>query len=297
MKKSVTIIIFISFSIAILLFSLNSKSQENTIKIGTKDFTEQYLLGEMLALLIEEYTDLEVERKFGYELEEIYDPLFKGEIDLYPEYTGTGWGAVLEKPFIYNPDILYQEVKKDYDKEFDIKWLERYGFNNTFGLAMKNDQVIEKGILSYSDLALKGSQLSIGAAPSYYTRKDAYPGLEQKYGFNLNQISYESIDEKYEAINGEEVDVIDVNTTDGLLEQYDLELLVDDQNYFAPYEAATVIRKDTLEKYPELEDVLNKLGGQITNEVMSMLNYLAENSDLSIEEIAKFFLQSKGLLE
>lgn len=295
-KKVIGTFIGMIIILTIISLSLGAKSEDNTIVIGAKDFPEQYLLGEMLAILIEEHTDLDVERKFGYGLEDIYEPLFEGEIDLYPEYTGTGWAVVLDKPFIYNPNILYQEVKRGYDKEFDVKWLDRFGFNNTFGLAMKNDQAIEKGIYTYSDLALKGRPLSIGAASTYYNRKDAYPGLVEQYGLELNKKRYEDINEKYDAINSGEVDVIDVNTTDGLLETYDLRLLVDDQNYFAPYEAATIIRKDTLEKHPELEEVLNKLGGQITNEEMSMLNNLMESSDMEIDEIARLFLQSKGLI-
>lgn len=298
MNKVILSLIGISIIIAVIFFSLNSKSKENTIVIGSRNFPEQYILGEMLAQLIEEYTDLEVEKNFGYTLEEINELLLEGKIDLYPEYTGTGWGAVLEKVFIYNPDILYQEVKKAYDQEFDIKWLERYGFNNSYGLAMKNDKAIEDGILVYSDLTLKSRLQIFGSEIDFYTRKDGYPGLVEKYDFEFkDNRDFDNIIEKYQAINDDEVDVIDVFTTDGMLEKYDLLILNDDQNYFPPYEAATIIRNDTLERYPELITVLNKLGGQITNEEMSRLNYLEVNSDMETEEIARLFLQSKGLIQ
>ncbi|WP_105616060.1 glycine betaine ABC transporter substrate-binding protein [Vallitalea okinawensis] len=291
------IISMISLIIVIILgLSFDAISKENTIVIGTKDYPEQILLGEMLSLLIEEYTDLEVEKKFGYEIEEIHEPLMKGEIDLYPEYTGTGWGATLKKPLIYNKDILYQEVKKAYAKEFDVEWLDRYGYNNAFGLVMKNDKAKEQGIYSYSDLALKSRPLIIGGESSFFNRVDAYPGLEEKYGFEFKNKMILDINAKYDVIDIGEVDVIDVGTTDGLLRKYDLILLYDDQEYFTPYEPATIIRKDTLEEHPELEEVLNKLGGQITDEEMSRLNYLVTNSDLDVNEIAKLFLQSKGLL-
>ncbi|WP_242985435.1 glycine betaine ABC transporter substrate-binding protein [Vallitalea okinawensis] len=289
--------IVISLIIGIIVgFTMQTSPDENTVVVGAQNFTEQYILGEMLALLIEEYTDLNVEKKFGYSIEDVHQPFMEGEIDMYPEYTGTAWGGILEEPLIYQPDILYQEVKKVYEEDFNALWLDRYGFNNTYGLGMKEAQATEEGIYTYSDLALKSRPLTLGAERSFYLLQDAYPGLVEKYGFQFKDEKVLDIDKKYEALETGEVDVIDVFSTDGDLEQYNILLLIDDQNYFPPYEAATVIRMDILEEHPELEEILNKLGGQINNEEMAHLNYLVENSGMSPEEVARLYLTSKNLI-
>lgn len=294
MRKKIFIVISIVVSIVLITFNLHVKSQEDRIIIGARDYAEQYILGEMLTLLIEEYTDLEVEQKFGYST--INVPITEGEVDLYPAYTGTGWAEELDRPFIYQPNILYQQVKKAYLEELDVLWLDRYGFNNTYGLAMRNQQAEDQGIYTYSDLALKGNPLIFGAEDRFYNREDGYPGLEKKYDFHFKEKKILDINKKYEAIDEGEVDVLEVFSTDGLLGEYDLYLLDDDQHYFPPYEAATIIRMDTLEKHPELEDVLNKLGGQINNEEMSQLNYIVENGEMDAKEAARLFLISKGLI-
>ncbi|WP_157950188.1 glycine betaine ABC transporter substrate-binding protein [Vallitalea okinawensis] len=296
-KKVLIAITTVCLAIGIIAFTLHARSQNNKIIVGTKNFTEQYILGEMITLLIEEYTDLDVEQKFGYSIPDIHEPLLKGEIDLYPEYTSTGWVVILDEPFIYQPDVLYQEVKRVYDEDFDVVWLDRYGFNNTYGLAMRNDQALEEGIFTNSDLALKAKPFTLGAERNFYIREDGYPGLAKKYGFNFKDKLVFEIGEKYEAIDQGEVDVIDIFTTDGLLNEYDLYVLYDDQHFFLPYQAATIIRGDTLREHPELREVLNKLGGQINNEEMSRLNYLVENSEMEPREAARLYLVSKGLIE
>lgn len=295
MKNKILIVVSAIVLMALITFSFHVQSQEDTIVIGARDYTEQYILGEMLTLLIEEYTDLEVEQKFGYST--VLIPITEGEVDLYPAYTGTGWSVELGRPFIYQPDILYQQLKKASLEEQDILWLDRYGFNNTYGLAMKNQDVEDRGIYTYSDLALKGNPLIFGAEERFYMREDGYPGLVEKYGFQFKEDKVLDIERKYEAIEQGDVDILEVFSTDGLLEEYDLYVLDDDQHYFPPYEAATAIRMDVLEKHPELEEVLNKLSGQISNEEMSQLNYIVENGEMDAREAARVFLISKGLID
>lgn len=299
-KKVLIGLLFISIGIGILIFmSIHANSQkEGTITVGAKDYTEQYILGEMLAQLIENNTNLNVERKFGYPIEEIDEAFMAGEIDLYPEYTGTAWDDILKKDFVINhPDILYTEVSKVYEEELDTTWLGRYGFNNSYGLAMRSEEALDKGILTYTDLALKSAPLSIGGESSFFNRPNAYPGLKDAYGFNFDEVVVLPIEEKYDALDEQAVDVIDIFTTDGHLEERDLIVLEDDRQYFSPYEAATIIKNETLEQYPELYDVLNVLEGQISNEDMARLNYLVDIGGENVEDVARLFLVSKGLIE
>lgn len=298
MKKVIVVGAIISVAIILLVITLHASSEdENRVVVGAQNFTEQYIVGEILAQLIEDKTDLQVERKFGYSIEDIHQPFLKGEIDLYPEYTGTAWGGILNKNLIYQPDVLYQELKKEYAQEFNATWLDRYGFDNTYGLAMRSEDAMKSGIYSYSDLALKSRPFVLGAERSFYILPDAYPGLEETYNFRFKDKKVLPIDKKYTAIEMGEVDVIDVFSTDGQLEEKDLFLLDDDQNYFPPYEAATVIRNETLEFHPELRDILNSLKDTITDEEMARLNYLVDVGGQEPAEVARLFLVSKGLID
>ncbi|ERJ12856.1 glycine betaine ABC transporter substrate-binding protein [Haloplasma contractile] len=294
MKKSyimVTLIVGISF----LLLGCQSKKE---IVIASKPMTEQYIISQVLIELIETETDLEVEYKSGVGggTSNIHPAMVKGDIDIYPEYTGTGWLQVLKKDNISDPDELYQAVKQEYSEEYNIKWMGLYGFNNTYGIAMKQDLAEELGIQTYSDLADKGSHLKFGAEYDFYEREDGFPGLQETYGIDFDDKSEIDIGLKYEAIANDEVDVINVFSTDGRLAEHDLVVLEDDLNFFPSYYATTLVREETLEEYPELEPILERLTNTLNNDDITYMNYLVEVKNEDPKQVAKDFIKEKGLL-
>lgn len=286
--------------VVVLLLGLTACSQEEKkVVLASKPFTEQYVLAEMLIALIEQDTDITVDYKEGISggHANIHPAMLNGEIDLYPEYTGTGWLQVLKQDLINDPMELYNEVKAAYAEEFDIVWSELYGFNDTFAIAMKEDLANEMGIKTYSDLAAKGGDLRFGSEHDFYEREDGFIGLEKVYGFAFADQVGMDIGLKYTAINNGEVDVINVFSTDGKLAESEMIVLDDDQNFFPSYFCATLIRQETLDKYPELEDVLAKLDGQISNEEMTYMNYLVDVEKNEVKTVATDFLKEKGLLD
>ncbi len=285
--------------IGIILFVLTACGEKETIVLASKPMTEQFIVSEMIMALIEQETDLEVEYKEGVGggTSNIHPAMESGEIDMYPEYTGTGWMLVLKEDLIQNPDKLYEAVKEAYEETYQIYWSEQYGFNNTFGLAMKRELAEELNIKTYSDLARESSNLIIGAEHDFYGRDDGFPGLVDTYGFQFEKEIGMDIGLKYQAIESEEVDVINIFSTDGKLKEYDMVVLEDDLYFFPSYYAATLIRMETLEKYPELKTVLAMLDGQISNEEITYMNYLVEIERKDPKEVAIEFLQTKGILK
>lgn len=281
-----------------LLATFGCQAKEKKVVIASKPMTEQYILAEMLTQLIEKHTDITVEQTLGIGggTSNIQPGMVSGEIDMYPEYTGTGWLFVLKEELISDPMALYDAVKKSYDEEYAIAWLDLYGFNDTYGIAIKNSLAEELGIETYSDLAEKGGSLRFGAEYDFFEREDGYPGLQETYGIDFDKTVEMDIGLKYEAIGSDEVDVINVFSTDGRLAQYDLKVLTDDLNFFPSYFCTTIVRNETLENYPELTDVLNMLAGQISDDEMTYMNYLVEINNEDPKQVATDFLNEKGLL-
>lgn len=274
-------------------------SKPKKIVVASKPMTEQYVLAEMITYLIEEKTDIKVEKKLGIGggTSNIQPAMIKGDIDIYPEYTGTGWLFVLKKELIRDPIKLYEEVKKEYSSKYAIKWLGLYGFNDTYALAMKKSVADKLNINTYSDLASKSDSLKLGSEPDFYEREDGYKGLVTEYGFKFKDKKEIDIGLKYEAINSDKVDVINAFSTDALLKKYDLKVILDDKNFFPSYFATTLVREETLKKYPELESVLNVLQGKISDAEMTQMNYLVEGEKKDPKDVAVQFLKAKGLVK
>ena len=284
----------------IMIISLvGCESKTKKVVVASKPMTEQYILAEIITELIESNTDIKVEKKLGIGggTSNIHPAMVKGEIDIYPEYTGTGWLFVLKKDLINDPNKLYEEVKKEYLTKYGIKWLGLYGFNDTYALAIKKSIADKLNINTYSDLARKSDSLKFGAEYDFYERDDGYKGIQKEYGFNFKEKKEFDIGLKYEAINSQNVDVINAFSTDALLKKYDLKVLKDDKNFFPSYFASTLIREETLKKYPELENVLNKLEGKINDDEMTRMNYKVEKEKKDPKDVAKEFLRAKGLLK
>jgi len=295
MKKKILLIVLM----LAMLLTITGCSEEKTIVIASKPMTEQFVIAEMLIAVIEQETDITVEHKEGVGggTSNIHPAVINGEVDMYPEYTGTGWMFVLEQPLINDPTELYEEVKAGYMDEFNVYWSELYGFNDTFGIAMKRELAEELGIETYSDLAEKSRGLVFGAEHDFFERDDGFPGIDDVYGFNFDKEIGMDIGLKYQAIESGEVDVINIFSTDGKLKEYDMVVLEDDEYFFPSYYAATLIRQETLDEYPELMDAISLLDGQINNDEMTYMNYLVEIEKMKAKDVAIEFLTEKGILK
>ncbi len=278
---------------------LGGCGQEKVIHIASKPMTEQYILTEMMKALIEENTDYKVEitKGVGGGTTNIQPALMKGEFDLYPEYTRSAWLNVLKKEEMEKDDRkLYEALLAGYD-ELGLTWTGLYGFSNTYGLAVRQDTAEEYGLKTYSDLAAASSNLVFGGNPDYIELETGYPRLCSAYGMNFKDTRQMEIALKYEALINDEVDVINAFTTDAQLAANDLVLLQDDGGFFETFMAGTVVRKDALEKYPKLENALQLMNGLITEDEMQQMNYEVEVNGREDVDVAREFLQSKGLIK
>ncbi len=267
------------------------------ITVGSKNFTENILLGEMISILIEENTDLTVERKLNLGGTLVnFEALRNGDLDLYVDYTGTGLMAILDMDVINDPDLVYDIVQEEYMEQFGLKWMAPMGFNNTYAIAVREDTAKQYSLETLSDLALVSDELVLGSHQEFYNRPDGYPGLQETYGMNFKDTKAMEIGLKYQAIGTKDIDVTDAFATDGRLISYNLVVLEDDKQFFPPYHAAPVVRMDTLEEYPELEGILNSLGNMISDEEMQQMNYLVEEEGMDEAKVARDFLVQKGLI-
>lgn len=293
---------FVSIATVLLLTLITtigcSNKQEETIKIATKPMSEQFILGEMLKLLIEDNTDLKVEitKGVGGGTSNIHPAIEKGEFDMYPEYTSTGWNFVLKEDKIPDEDTLYKELCEKYEEKYNLIWSQLYGFNNTYGLVVRKDIAQKYNIKTYSDLSKYSKDLTFGAEYDFYEREDGYDALCSEYNLKFKKDIDLDIGLKYQAINSKEIDVMNVFTTDGQLSVSDVLLLEDDKNLYENYYCATVTRKDVLEKYPQLKEVLSKMDNLITSSEMAKLNYRLEFNNEDEGKIAREFLKQKGLI-
>mgnify|MGYP000866489589 CR=1 FL=1 len=277
------------------------KKDGDTIVIGSKNFTEQVIVGNMMADLIEANTDLNVMRKLNLGGTSVCSEAIKkgsgdSGIDIYMEYTGTGLVDILQMQPTTDPNEAYETVKKEYGDRWDIAWLKPWGFNNTYTLAVKKGFAEKNGIETFSDLTDISKQLILGCTMEFVERPDGYPSLKEKYGYQFKDVKSMDTGVRYPAIDNDEVQVINAFATDGLLISHDLKILEDDKHFFPPYYAAPVVRGDVLEKHPEIADVLNKLENTITDEDMQKLNYQVDGEGKDAADVAKEYLKSKELI-
>lgn len=292
-KRGITLLL-----LAGMILGICACGKKESIKIASKPMTEQYILTEIIAQLIEEETDYEVEitKGIGGGTTNIHPALVKGEFDLYPEYTRTAWLNVLKKEEMEKDDaLLYDQLLAEYD-QMELTWTGLYGFSNTYGLAVRKETAEQYGLSTYSDLAAASGELIFGGNPDYIELETGYSRLCTAYNMEFKDTKQMEIALKYEALINGEVDVINAFTTDAQLAANDLVLLTDDGGFFETFLAGTVVRKDTLEKYPELQGVLEKLNGMITEEEMQQMNYEVEVNGKEDKEVARQFLESKGFL-
>lgn len=277
---------------------LTGCSSSKTVTVGSKDFSENIVLGEIFAQLIEAKTDLKVICKLNMGGTFVnFEAIKNGQIDLYPEYTGTALTAQLKMDVITDADETYRIVSEEFDKQFNIKWLKPLGFNNTYTLAVTNEVFETYRIETFSDLAAISENLVFGAEHEFFDRQDGFDGLVKTYGMKFKgEPKKMNVSLKYQAMGSGDIDVTDAFATDGQIKQYNLKVLKDDKNFFPPYYAAPIIRKEVLEKYPELEQILNSLEGLIDDETMMEMNYKIDVENQDIKKVAEDFLREKGLI-
>ena len=278
-------------------FSLNSK-KDKTINIATKPMTEGYILGQMLTELIEQDTDLKVNMTTGVGggTSNIQPAMVKGEFDLYPEYTGTSWEAVLKKEGSYD-ESKFDELQKEYKEKYNLEYVNLYGFNNTYGLAVNKDIAEKYNLKTYSDLAKVSNNLIFGAEYDFFEREDGYKELQKVYNVDFKKKIDMDIGLKYQAMKDKKIDVMVIFTTDGQLAISDVVVLEDDKKMYPSYRAGTVVRSEILSKYSELKPVLEKLNNILDDKTMADLNYQVESKGKKPEDVAREYLQEKGLLE
>lgn len=300
-QRSLSLLLAALLSVSLMACSRDDPSRTGTQKItvGSKNFTEQIILGEMLALLIENRTEIKVERKLNLGGSIIcFEALKQGDLDLYPEYTGTGLTAILKQRAITDPDTVLDTVRSEFKEQYDLIWLEPFGFNNTYTLTMRGDHARELGVSRISDLEKYKGTLRSGFTAEFMERPDGYPGLIKHYGFEF-AIRPKDFDPglMYKAVSEGSVDVICGFATDGRIPAYGLKVLEDDKGFFPPYHAAPLVRASTLKKHPRLREVLGLLAGRIDNEKMAAMNYRVDKQGAVHRRVAEEFLRSNGMIK
>ncbi|MBA2470088.1 MAG: glycine/betaine ABC transporter substrate-binding protein [Chloroflexia bacterium] len=282
-----------------------------TIVVGSKDFTEQIIVSEMVALLLED-AGYPVERQLNLGGTVVaHEALVNGDIDVYVEYTGTGLLAILglelpaaeatpaagaATPVAVGVDPVYDIVAAEYQSQFGLTWLEPWGFNNTYALALRGDQATELGVVTISDLLDHDQDLVFGGTQEFLVREDGLVGLQEVYGVEFEDAIGFDPGLVYGAIESGDVDVISAFATDGRIPSLGLTLLEDDLGFFPPYYAAPVVSQEILDESPEVADILNQLSGMIDDQTMADLNFQVDDGGMEAIDVARAFLIEQGLI-
>ena len=284
------------FLFAALLIGCSAR-RDNTIVVGSKNFPEQALLGEILAQHLEARTNLRVERRFYLAGSYIcQQALLAGRIDTYVEYTGTALTAILHDPIEADPSAVFQKVQEEYRKRFALDVLPSLGFNNTFAIVVRGEDARRLHLASLTDAAPYTRGWRAGFGYEFMERPDGYPGLARAYGLKFSaQPRILDLGLLYRALLDKQVDLVAGNSTDGLLAARDLVILADDKHYFPPYEAVPIVREDTLARHPELRAAIAELAGKISDAQMQKMNYAVAGEGRDASDVAREFLHSQGL--
>lgn len=295
-RLGITAVLLMIAIISPMVFNAFDKSEK--IVVGAKNYTENELLANIYSILIEENTDIKVERKFNLAgTDVVLKAITKGDVDIYPEYTGTALISILNEPSTSDPNEAYEVTKKGMKERYDLEMLKPLGYNNTYTLAVRKDFAEKYNLKTFSDLKKISKDLTIGATMEFLGRDDGLPGLSKKYDMKFKAEKGMDSSLRYTAINSKELDVIDAFSTEGLLVAFDLKVLEDDLRFFPPYYAVPVGRTDTFEKYPQVKELLLKLDNIVDEETMQNLNYQCDKLGKSTEDVAREFLRSEGLIK
>lgn len=304
--KKLTILVF---SFALLLSGCGGaggtdsdgegNGDQDTIIVSGKEYTEQFIMADLLYHLLNENLDANVvhEGSLG-SVAVLHQAMMDGDIDLYIEYTGTAYMNVLDMELdTTDPDTIYERTKEGYEENFNFIWLDPFEFNNTYALSMRGDHAEELGVKTNSDLIDLAPEMIFASEFDFYERPDGYNALNEAYGYSWAESIDMDPDLMYDALRDGEADVITGFTTDPRIPAYDLAVLEDDQSFFPPYFAAPVIRQDTLEAHPEIEALLNEIGPHLTDEKVAELNGQVNIDGMDSSDVAWEFLVDIGMIE
>lgn len=272
-------------------------AREQRIVVGSKNFTEQLVLGELMAQQIEDATRLPVERR--YYLAGTYicqQAMLAGRIDLYPEYTGTALTAILKQPPEKDPAGVFARVRDEYRSRFNFAVLPPFGFNDTFAIEIRGADARRLGLRSISDAAPYAPRWRAGFGYEFMERPDGFKGLVQTYGLKFaGPPRIMDLGLLARALRDRQIDLAAGNTTDGLIPVLDLFILEDDKHYFPPYQAVPVVRASTLARHPDVGRVLQQLAGKISDSDMQRLNYALDGQHRDVKEVVRSFRHERGL--
>jgi len=281
----------------LISFLLTACSGSDRIVVGSKNFTEQVILGELVAQQIERRTGLEVDRRLNLGGTLVcHQAIAAGQIDIYVEYTGTGLTAILGEQPMNDSRQVYERVKAEYASRFAVDWTEPLGFNNTFAIVVRSDDAAKFNLKTISDSAPYTRNWTAGFGYEFVERQDGYRGLSQTYNLQFPaEPRVMDLGLTYRALAGGQVDFIAGNSTDGLIDTLHLVALEDDKHYFPPYDAAPVVRQEILSTHPEVREALRELGNKISEADMRRLNYAVDGEHRDVKQVVSGFLDEKGL--
>lgn len=285
------------WAIAVALLLAGCGQEAPLLRVGAKNFAEQQIIGEMYALMLED-NGFTVERQLDLgDTNVAMAALESGDIDLYPEYTGTALMTVLNLPASSDPQVVYDTVQQAYQDQFELVWLDPSPMNNTQALALTEARADALDLHTLSDFVAQANNLVLAGPVEFEVRPDGLPGLRQVYGdFTLRDYRVVDLDRRYQALVTGEADLVVAFGTDGEIDALNLVVLQDDRGLFPPYQIAPVVRQSVLDQYPELATALNQLSPLLNDGVMRQVNYQVTGQSRSPEEVAREFLVNSGLI-
>ncbi len=286
----------LSLTCLIALLSSCGPPRRDRIVVGSKNFTEQLVLGEIIAQQIENHTHLPVERRFYLAGTYIcQQAILAGRIDIYPEYTGTALTAVLKEKPDSDRAKVYQAVKAEYARRFSLAVGQPLGFDDTFAIEIRGDDARRLGLTTISQVASFAPRWRAGFGYEFMERPDGYKDWAATYGLHFAEppriMDLGLLDR---ALKDKQVDLIAGNMTDGLIPAFDFYVLADDRHYFPPYEAVPIIRQQTIAVHPEISQTIDQLAGKISDDEMRALNYAVDGQHKDVKQVVKEFLRTTG---
>ena len=289
----------IAGALSLLLVSAVScaPSHSNRVVVGSKNFTESFILGELIAQQIEQHSNLKVERRFYLAGTYIcQQAVLSGRIDIYPEYTGTALTAVLKESSSGDRKDVYQRVKSEYEGRFGLTLGPEFGFNDTFAMEIRGEDARRLSLKTLSEAAAYAPHWRAGFGYEFMERPDGYEGLIKTYGLHFaERPRIMDLGLLARALKERQIDFAGGNATDGLIPALDLFVLADDRHYFPPYEAVPVVRQQLLKAHPELVPVLDALSNTISDSEMQQMNYAVDGQHRDPREVVREFLRNKNL--
>jgi osmoprotectant transport system substrate-binding protein len=285
------------FLSGLLLACAACATRTRQIAVGSKNFTEQLVLGELLSQYLAGVCQMPIERRFYLAGTYIcQQALLAGRIDVYVEYTGTALAAILKQNASGDSQAVYEQVKQEYRSKFGLDVMPPLGFNNSFAMVMRSDDARRLGVSTLSQLAPVAPQLRLGVGYEFLERQDGYKGLVSTYGLKFAEAPrVMDLGLLYRALQENQVDLAVGNSTDGLIGALGFVALADDKHYFPPYDAVPIVRRAALEQFPGLRAALESLSGRITEDDMRRMNYAVDGGHRDAAQVVREFLASKGL--